>query len=167
MVRIMRIMRMLSMLEAAGIFDEIPITMILLICRQQDECGRQDEPMMRSSGSQTAGQSKMPTDQRTHLASILQTTDLCHISHQVKFARSKFAQAGNFWILASLPDWDLWHTADNCDCAQLAQRPCCLSLPFENSEMDWRQVRESNSCLMGSEVPRVPTPLHKMASRYL
>ena len=61
-MRIMRIMRMLSMLEAAGIFDEIPIMMILLICRQQDECGRQDESMMRSSGSQTAGQSKMPTD---------------------------------------------------------------------------------------------------------
>ena len=147
-VRIMRIMRMLSMLEAAGIFDEIPIMMILLICRQQDECGRQDESMMRSSGSQTAGQkktagqSKMPTDQPTHLASILQTTDLCHISQQAKFARSKFAQAGNFWILASLPDWDLWHTADNCDCAQPARRPCCLSLPFENSEMDWRQVRE-------------------------
>ena len=142
MVRIMRIMRMLSMLEAAGIFDEIPIMMILLICRQRDECGRQDESMMRSSGSQTAGQSKMPTDQRTHLASILQTTDLCHISHLTKFARSKFAQAGNFWILASLPDWDLWHTADNCDCAQPARRPCSLSLPFENSEMDWRQVRE-------------------------
>jgi len=41
-----------------------------------------------------------------------------------------------------LPDWDLWHTAGNCDCAQPARRLCSLSLPFENSEMDWRQVRE-------------------------